>query len=236
MKDIQIGNYDNTTYTFTAGTRKIYINNFPYNFNKSTVKLVTNQTQNYLIAAPSAWKATISGGTNNDAVIDYSAYTTLPVLSATDEILITVNIPDVTEDISLGVNKVINQSPEWSHYLDQNEPIDYTNQTSGTTRDVLYISSYSNLKLAFTSTCGTSSTITVTLHAPQKSTCVDTDNVNWYDVTNELIGVSSLVINNSTPLAKVYYLINKLCEDRIMIKSLFAGPASNTLTVSYKMS
>ena len=56
----------------------------------------------------------------------------------------------------LNVVKTINQTPEWSHYIDQNEPIDYTNQASGTTRDVLYTAGFTNWFAGFVSSAGAS--------------------------------------------------------------------------------
>ncbi|NJL73892.1 MAG: hypothetical protein HC892_01465 [Saprospiraceae bacterium] len=160
-----------------------------------------------------------------------------PTTTSGDEFIISISTKDQTVDENLGVQNIINQSPEWSHYTDQVEIAEYTNQAFSATpqRDVIQMNGFSKLKLGLTATCGGSSTITITLLAPQKSTCVDTDEVNWCDITQDILGVASIIVDSANALNKVYYL-NDINEERIMIKSLFSVASVNTLTISERKS
>jgi hypothetical protein len=177
-------------------------------------------------------------------VYDIKYFSTLPTLNANDKIFIRVEIPDETVDTGLNVNKTINQTPEWGHYIDQYEPIDYTNQAAGITRDVLYIAGYSKLMLGVTSSVGAASNLKTTFQVPNKSTSVDTDDVNWKDVTKYVTsinssgttsGVNYIYLSPGTSFSE-NYLINNLNYERLMVKTVFSGASVNTHTISNRLS
>lgn len=239
---IQIGTYDIETVSFSAGTRTITVENFYETFNMSNIKLITvhrdpsaGANGSFVISAPSYWLASITEITSGTYEIEYSS--NLPVLESGDTVFISVEIIDPTYDLDSAVQKTINQSPEWAHYTDQLEIADYTNQAAGTTRDVIYSAGYKHHMLAFLGSTGAGNTVTITLQVPGVTTAVDTDDIDWIDVTNIITGQNSLVIDASTSDFKdIYFIDTNIIFDRLMVKSVFAngGTATNTLTISHK--
>jgi hypothetical protein len=58
--------------------------------------------------------------------------------------------------------------------------------------------------------------------------------VNWKDITFDLTGQSSIIIGASTSQA-FYWIWNFFPTERLMVKTVWSGAASNTLTFSYKL-
>jgi hypothetical protein len=192
----------------------------------------TTKVYNDIIADATLIAGATAPTTTN--VYDIKYFNTLPTSNANDKIFIRVEIPDETVDSGLNSQKIINQTPEWSHYIDQNEPVDYTNQVSGTTRDVLYTAGYTNWFVGLVSSAGVSTSMIISFQVPLKSTCVDTDDVNWKDITYDLTGQSSIVVAAGTSQS-FYWIWNSFPTERLMIKTIWSGVASNTLTFSYRM-
>ena len=249
---IQIGTYKNETITFTGGTRSFTVSNFYETFTASNVKLITvnkpltGTSESFVLAAPGMWKSTISNPSSGTFVVTYGSE--LPVLesgSTGHSIFIMVDIQDPTYDYSLNAQKTINETPEWSHYIDQYELYDVTNSAAATVRTVAYTESYKNHMFGVVGTVGNSgNTIIVTFQVPLKSTCVDTDDVNWKDVTSLLTGMNSIIITSgatsvTTPFSDVYFIDTDMIFERIMVKTVImvvGAAAANTLTISHKMS
>jgi len=240
---IQIGTYKNETITFSAGTRTITVSNFYETFTPSNIKLITVNREvsgvstSFVIAAPAMWRAIIANPSSGVFTITYSDG--LSALEADDNIFIMVDIQDPTYDYSLDAQKIINQTPEWSHYVDQYELFDASNTAAGTQRVVAYTESYKNHMFGIVGTVGTNNTVTITFQVPLKSTCVDTDDVNWKDITMLLTGMASIVIDSTTtPFSDAYFIDTDIIFERLMVKIVLtnSGTASNTLAVSHKMS
>lgn len=239
---IQIGTYDIETVSFSAGTRTITVENFYETFNMSNVKLITvhrdpsaGANGSFVIAAPSYWLASITEITSGTYEIEYSS--NLPELESGDTVFISVEILNPTYDLDSAVQKTINQSPEWAHYTDQLEIGDYTNQAAGVTRDVIYSSGYKHHMLALLGSTGADNSVTINLQVPGVSTAVDTDDVDWIDITNLITGSNDLIITSgTTDYNEIFFIDTDIIFDRLMVRSEFAngGTATNTLTISHK--
>lgn len=241
---IQLGTYANESVTYVAGTRTITVNNFFENFGLSNIVLISinkgittgTTNQSLVIGAPGMWRCKITSLGSGSYQIEYSS--SFRALESDDEIYITVDIMDETKDYDVGAVKILNQNPEWSHYSDQLELSDVTNQASGTTRNVIYANGFKNHFIALIGSIGTDNVVTITFEVPGKSDCVDTDDVSWIDVTELLIGQSSFVIDsNQTTLSEVIFIDTSFIFERIKVKAVFTngGTATNTLTISHKM-
>jgi hypothetical protein len=249
--DESIASVISSQISITAGNQTIPLTNIPIGAvgvtqrniyrtiagDTGTYKLLTSILDN----ATTIFSDTIADGSLGVDVPTVSnvydiTFANLPTLNTSDILMIDTDIPDETKDYTLNVQKIVNESPEWSHYTDQIEIIDSTNIAAGTYRNVIDTSGYKDYFLAIIATAGTNNTITVTLQIPLKSTCVNTDDVSWKDVTLELTGVSSILCSSIAPIS-LYWIFNILPIERLMIKTVItnSGTASNTLSVSIKM-
>ena len=215
-------------YGTNAGDVSIYlIGTLPDN---STAIFVDNFVDNQTTSPPTL---------TNSYNITYNS--SLGLLQAGDNPFIVVNVPDPTIDNNLNAQNVINQTPEWAHYIEQNEPIDYSNQFNITNRDSIDLRGYKNYTFDFTGACSSVNTVTITLWKPMKSTAIDADPSDnfWRNVTLDLTNnvFSSFVINASSPTLSQSLYISNLSIDRLQIKSVFSttdpSVGNNSLTVSY---
>lgn len=157
-----------------------------------------------------------------------------PTTTSGDEFIINISIKDLTIDENLEVQNISNNTPEWSHYTDQNEIVDYSNQAAGIVRHVISTKTFNKLKLALSYSTGAGNTIEIRLKSPAKSTCVDTDSVNWSDITQDVLGVPYINVIASTTATNKNYYFSDICEERLMVEITFAndGTPLNTLTLS----
>jgi len=201
---------------------------------KLLTKINDNITTSYIDTKPDSQLGVDGPLLNDSSIYAIDIDSSLPSLLSGDSMFIYYQALENVIDYDLDVEKIVNQSPEWSHYTDQSEPIDYSNQASGTTRDVLYVSGYENFFIGLVGSAGASSRITVTFQIPLKSSCVDTDDVNWKDITKDLTGLDNIYVNPSGSVT-LYWIWNIFPTERLMIKSVFGGASTNTLTISTKL-
>jgi hypothetical protein len=222
------GTLSRNVYGTLAGDVSIYlIGSLPDNSTGTFIDTFVDNAANSL--APTS---------TNSYNITYNA--SLGSLQVGDNPFIVVNVPDPTIDLNTNSINTINQTPDWSHTIDQYEPIDYSNQFNVTNRDSLDLRNYKNYTLDFTGACSSTHTVTITLWKPMKSTAVDQDPSDnlWRNVTLDLTNnvYSSFVINASNPVLSQSVYISDLVINRLQIKSVFSttdpSVGNNSFTVS----
>jgi hypothetical protein len=211
----------NTFYYFTGDTRIIYLSGLTENINVNEIEkifLIYNETQKIVYYSPLPSLSHIKITNLNEITINSS----LPVLQSNDRLKILIWCTDPQSTLN---------------FINQYEPINYTNINNNIiNRDILTISNYNNIFLSLLSTCGSGNTIRVIFQIPLTSTCVNTNDINWKDITQDLTGMSDIIINQNTTIS-LYWVWNSFPIDRIMIKTVYTviSTVSNSLIMSLKL-